>query len=84
MAASVNSNWVQVKRFLSDDHFSVDGTLFEAWVSLKSFRTKDASVPGSLPPELTDSHLRDASRSKGPESKHGWVGTVSLAATFLF
>src|SRR6059058_1609049 len=26
----------QVKRFLSDDHFSVDGTLVEAWASLKS------------------------------------------------
>jgi hypothetical protein len=52
MAASVNSNWAQVKRFLSDDHFSVDGTLFEAWASLKSFRTKDGAVPGSLPPGI--------------------------------
>src|ERR1700674_3845442 len=33
----------QVKRFLSDDHFSVDGTLVEAWASLKSFRAKDGS-----------------------------------------
>jgi transposase len=33
----------QVKRFLSDDHFSVDGTLVEAWASLKSFRARDAS-----------------------------------------
>jgi hypothetical protein len=32
-----------VKRFLSDDHFSVDGTLVEAWVRLKSFRAKDGS-----------------------------------------
>jgi hypothetical protein len=31
----------KVKRFLSDDHFSVDGTLVEAWASLKSFRAKD-------------------------------------------
>src|SRR5262245_61060622 len=31
----------RVKRFLSDDHFSVDGTLVEAWASLKSFRRKD-------------------------------------------
>ena len=33
----------QVKRFLSDEHFSVDGTLVEAWASLKSFRAKDGS-----------------------------------------
>ena len=33
----------KVKRFLSDDHFSVDGTLIEAWASLKSVRAKDGS-----------------------------------------
>src|SRR6185436_275774 len=33
----------KVERFLSDDHFSVDGTLVEAWASLKSFRAKDGS-----------------------------------------
>ena len=31
----------QVKRLISSDHFSVDGTLIEAWASLKSFRRKD-------------------------------------------
>lgn len=33
----------RVKRFLSDEHFSVDGTLIEAWASMKSFRAKDGS-----------------------------------------
>ena len=33
----------RVKRLLSSDHFSVDGTLIEAWASLKSFRPKDGS-----------------------------------------
>jgi len=33
----------QVKRLVSSDHFSVDGTLIEAWASLKSFRRKDGS-----------------------------------------
>lgn len=28
---------------LSDEHFTVDGTLVEAWASLKSFKRKDAS-----------------------------------------
>jgi hypothetical protein len=31
----------QVKRLLSTEHFSVDGTLIEAWCSMKSFRPKD-------------------------------------------
>jgi transposase len=30
-----------VKVLLSDDHFSVDGTLIEAWAGMKSFRPKD-------------------------------------------
>jgi IS5 family transposase len=34
---------------LSDEHFTVDGTLLEAWASLKSFRRKDAGTPS--PPE---------------------------------
>ena len=33
----------RVKALLSDDHFSVDGTLIEAWASMKSFRPKDGS-----------------------------------------
>jgi transposase len=33
----------RVKRLLSTDHFSVDGTLIEAWASTKSFRPKDGS-----------------------------------------
>ena len=31
----------KVKRLLSSNHFSVDGTLLEAWASIKSFRRKD-------------------------------------------
>ena len=30
---------------LSDEHFTVDGTLIEAWASLKSFRPKDGPPP---------------------------------------
>ena len=33
----------QVKKLLSSDHFSVDGTLIDAWASMKSFRPKDGS-----------------------------------------
>jgi transposase len=35
----------QVKALLSSEHFSVDGTLLEAWASTKSFRPKDGSGP---------------------------------------
>ena len=33
----------QVKQLLSTEHFSVDGTLIEAWASMKSFKPKDGS-----------------------------------------
>jgi transposase len=36
--------------FLSDEHFTVDGTLIEAWASQKSFRPKEAA-PDSGPPD---------------------------------
>jgi len=32
-----------VKRLLSTEHFSVDGTLIDAWASMKSFRRKDGT-----------------------------------------
>jgi transposase len=32
------------RELLSDEHFTVDGTLVEAWASLKSFKRKDAAV----------------------------------------
>ena len=35
----------RVKRLLSSDQFSVDGTLIEAWASMKSFRLKDGGEP---------------------------------------
>ena len=35
----------QVKQLLSNDHFSVDGTLVEAWASMKSVRPKDGGPP---------------------------------------
>jgi transposase len=35
---------------LSDEHFTVDGTLIEAWASLKSIKPKEAPAPAA-PPE---------------------------------
>jgi hypothetical protein len=31
----------QIRKLLSTDHFSVDGTLIEAWASMKSFKPRD-------------------------------------------
>ena len=40
----------RVKRLLSTEHFSVDGTLIEAWASMKSIKPKSrASGPGEPP-----------------------------------
>ena len=35
----------QRRNLLSDEHFTVDGTLLESWASLKSFRPKDGRGP---------------------------------------
>jgi hypothetical protein len=35
----------EVAPLLSDDHFSVDGTLIKAWASMKSFKPKAESTP---------------------------------------
>jgi transposase len=39
----------KLRRYLSSEHFSVDGTLLEAWASHKSFQPKDQ--PGRKPPK---------------------------------
>ncbi len=36
----------RAKRLLSSEHFSVDGTLIEAWASMKSFKAKDGKGGG--------------------------------------
>jgi transposase len=36
------------ERLLSDEHFTVDGTLIEAWASFKSFKRKDGTPPQSV------------------------------------
>ena len=38
-------NLPEVRQLLSSEHFSVDGTLIEAWASMKSFVPKDGSKP---------------------------------------
>jgi IS5 family transposase len=60
------------RRLLSHEHFTVDGTLLEAWASQKSFQRKDGTTP---PPSDDDSsnpsvNFRNEKRSnKTHESK---------------
>ena len=39
-------SYAREKQLMSDEHFTVDGTLIEAWASLKSFRPKDGPPDG--------------------------------------
>ena len=39
----------RVRALMSDEHFSVDGTLIQAWASHKSFQPKPAPAPGEDP-----------------------------------
>src|SRR5258708_146783 len=41
----------QVMRLLSSDHFSIDGTLIEAWCSMKSFCPKEEADADGSPPD---------------------------------
>jgi hypothetical protein len=54
----------QVKRLLSNDHFSVDGTLIEAWCSMKSFRPKEEAGADGPTPDGRD----------GADRGHAWLG----------
>ena len=63
----------KVAPLLSDDHFSVDGTLVEAWASFKSFKPK-AADPDARPPADPPPH--DA----GTTSKTGTTETAAAEA----
>jgi hypothetical protein len=39
----------EVRALLSDEHFTIDGTLIEAWASMKSFSPKDGPGDGAPP-----------------------------------
>jgi len=53
----------RVKRLLSKEHFSVDGTLIDAWASMKSFRRRDGFDDDAGPGRNGERGWRDAKRS---------------------
>jgi transposase len=62
----------QVAPLLSDEHFSVDGTLVKAWASMKSFQPRaegsPPDEPGGGPDEPLSAHPEDASEPPKPEN----------------
>ncbi len=76
------------KRFMSDEHFTVDGTLIQAWASQKSFRPKDGSADddgtnfrgqkrsNDTHRSTTDPDARLYKKSYGTESKLSYLGHV--------
>jgi transposase len=62
-------NLPQVRQLLSSEHFSVDGTLIEAWASMKSFVAKDgSSEPPSGEGRNADRNFRGEKRSNDTHS----------------
>jgi transposase len=73
------------KGFMSDDHFTVDGTLIQAWAGHKSFRSKDGSDgdgtdfhgetrTNDTHESTSDPDARLYKKSYGKESKLAYLG----------
>lgn len=84
-------NHPQVTPLLSDEHFSVDGTLIEAWASHKSFKPKDGSGgddsgenfhdqrrSNETHESTSDPDSRLYRKSSGKESKLSYMGHATM------
>ncbi len=88
LAKVVEQAWAA--KLLSDEHFSVDGTLIEAWASIKSFQPKDGPKPpvgrnkerdfhgetlkNDTHASITDPDALLAKKSSGKEAKLSYHG----------
>src|SRR6202163_3419329 len=84
----------RAKPYISDEHFTVDGTLIEAWASHKSFRPKDGSgkPPGAggdvdfrgekrkneTHESTTDPDARLFTKSSGSQAQLSYMGHVLM------
>jgi hypothetical protein len=66
----------QAKRFMSDEHFTVDGTLIQAWTGQKSFRSKDGSDGGDGS-HFTASSAATIRTSRRPTRMRGFIRRVT-------
>ena len=82
-------NHPQVKPLLSDQHFSVDGTLIEAWASQRSFRPKNGSDgdgsdfhgqtrKNDTHQSTTDPDSRLYRKAAGREARLSYMGHVTM------
>ena len=69
----------RVRRLLSDEHFSVDGTLVEAWASMKSFRRRDGGDDDPPPGRNAERDFRGERRSNATHASATARGTASRA-----
>jgi len=73
---------------MSDEHFTVDGTLIETWTSRKSFQRKDGGPDGGnfrgrarkndTHASKTDPDARLYNKSNGPESRLAYLGHLLI------
>jgi transposase len=79
----------QAKPHMSEEHFTVDGTLIEAWASQKSFQRKDGGDedPGQFRGERrsndthaskTDAEAKLYRKGHGQEAKLGYLGHILM------
>jgi transposase len=55
---------------MSDEHFTVDGTLIEAWASIKSFRKKNEAPDDRTPPDDPGNPTVDFHKEKRSNATH--------------
>jgi transposase len=80
-------------RLLSDEHFTVDGTMLESWASQKSFRPRDSDPEGGGPAggnlhgqrrrnathqSTTDPDARLYKKARGRAARLGYLGHVLM------
>ena len=80
----------QAQEYLSDEHFTVDGALIEAWAGQKSFQKKDGGDSGDsanfhgqkrtndTPVSKTDPDARLYRKGHGQEAKLSYLGHVLM------
>ena len=63
----------EARDLTSDEHFTVDGTLIEAWASLKSVRAKDGSDD---PPTLNGQKRKNDTHESSTDPSPGCIAKV--------
>ena len=80
----------KLRRYASSEHFSVDGTLLEAWASHKSFKPKDGSGDESGPGRNAEANFHGQQRSNethasttDPEARLARKSNMTAAKLFF-